>query len=142
MIMPDWVLVGTAHFILLPVAAYLNSGEYVCAGLVFGTYLSSVIHHATKPMSTMVLYTDMTFAQIANLCAVYTSLQWVPFSIPLYLCFLACPLTIHYYGHQHKKLGWDPDPVVSTWWHGFLHIFTSLASMLSILLAFTRKTSS
>ena len=137
--MPDWVLVGTSHFILLPVIAYLNSREWVCAGLVFGTYLSSIVHHSTKPFSTVILYTDMAFAQIANLCAVYTTLTWVPYSIPLYLCFLSCPLTIHYYGHRHNILGWDPDPTVSTWWHAFLHAFTSLASTLSILLAFTQK---
>lgn len=135
--MPDWVLVGTSHFILLPAIAYLNSREWVCAGLIFGTYLSSVAHHSTKPLSTVILYTDMAFAQIANLCAVYTTLQWVPFSIPLYLCFLSCPLIVHYYGHRHSILGWDPDPAVSTWWHAFLHAFTSLSSTLSILLAFT-----
>lgn len=137
--MPDWVLVGTSHFILLPFAAYVYSHEHVCAGLIFGTYVSSILHHSTKPISTVILYTDMTFAQIANLCAVYTSLKWAPYSIPLYLCFLACPLTVHYYGYQHKILGWDSDPAVSTWWHGFLHAFTSLTSTLSILLAFTQK---
>jgi len=134
--------VASSHFILLPVFAYLNSREYVCAGLVFGTYLTSVVHHSTKPMSTAVLYTDMTFAQIANLCAVYTSIQWAPYSIPLYLCFLACPLTVHYYGHRHKILSWDPDPAVSTWWHAFLHGFTSTASTLSILMAYHVNSSS
>jgi len=133
--MPDWVLVATSHFILLPVIAYLNSREYTCAGLVFGTYVSSILHHSTKPMSAVILYADVVFAQVANLCAIYTTLRWIPYSIPIYVCFLACPLTIHYYGYRHGILGWDSDVSVSTRWHAFLHAFTSLTSMLSILLA-------
>lgn len=131
--MPDWTLVATSHFILLPTIAYLNAREYVCAALVFGTYLTSIAHHSTKPAYTWVLYTDMTFVQIANLCALYTTMKSLPYSIPLYLSFLSCPLTVYYYGHRHSIFAWDPNPVISTRWHAFIHIFASCSCMITII---------
>ena len=131
--MPDWTLVATSHFILLPTIAYLNAHEYVCAGLVFGTYLTSIAHHSTKPAYPWVLYTDMTFVQIANLCALYTTMKSLPYSLPLYVCFLSCPLTVYYYGHRYSMFAWDPDPIISTRWHAFLQMFTSCSSTVCIL---------
>jgi hypothetical protein len=131
--MPDWTLVATSHFILLPTFAYLNAREYVCASLIFGTYLTSIVHHSTKPAYPLALYADMTFVQIANLCGIYTTVKSLPYSIPLYLCFISCPLTVYYYGYQHSILAWDPDPIVSTRWHAFIHGFTSCSSTIFIL---------
>ena len=102
---------------------------------MFGTYVVSSIYHATKPRFSWILPVDIAFAHIAHLVMVWTTAQWMPYSLPVYAAFMTCATTVYYYGHRYTCLAWDPDPVVSTRWHAFMHAFLGLSSAFSVLMA-------
>lgn len=133
--MPNWALAASSHFFLIPSLSAIAVGGYIPGGLVFGTYLVSVAYHSTKPRFPWLLSLDITFAHIAHGVMVWTTAQWMPYSLPLYIAFAACATTVYYYGHRHKCLAWDSDPVVSTQWHAFMHMFLGLSSAFSVLMA-------
>jgi hypothetical protein len=103
--------------------------------LVFGTYMVSVAWHATKPRFQWLLPVDVSFAHIAHGVMVWTTAQWMPYSLPVYAAFLSCAMTIYYYGQKYDCLAWDPNPTVSTRWHAFMHMFLGLSSAFSVLMA-------
>ena len=133
--MPNWALVGTSHFFLIPSFSALSVRGYIPGGLVFGTYLVSVAYHSTKPRFPWLLHLDVAFAHMAHLVMVWTTAQWMPYSLPVYGLFMTCATTIYYYGQKHACLAWDPNPVISTRWHGFMHAFLGLSSAFSVLMA-------
>jgi hypothetical protein len=132
---PNWALVASSQFFLFPITAYYYTGEYVCSALVTGTYLVSMAYHSTKPRYPFLLSLDVMFAQIGNLCALYTTSQYLPYSLLPYSSFLGSALIIYYYGKSTASLAWDSDVAVSTWWHGFMHMMLGLSASLSILLS-------
>ena len=133
--MPNWALVASSHFFLIPSLSAISVGGYIPGGLVFGTYLVSSAYHATKPRIPWLLPIDVAFAHIAHGVMIWTTAQWMPYSLPVYACFLGCATTIYYYGQKYACLAWDPDPVVSTRWHAFMHAFLGLSSAFSVLMA-------
>jgi hypothetical protein len=135
MIMPDWTLVASSHFFLIPSLSAIAVRGYIPGGLVFGTYVVSSIYHATKPRFSWILPVDIAFAHIAHLVMVWTTAQWMPYSLPVYAAFMTCATTVYYYGHRYTCLAWDPDPVVSTRWHAFMHAFLGLSSAFSVMMA-------
>ena len=139
---PCWELVGSSQFFLIPTLSYFFTGERVCGFLNAGIYLTSIAYHATKPKYPFLLYADMVFAQTGNLCAIYTTTQWMPYSIPLYSVFLGSALTIYYYGRHTSSLAWDPNPKIATAWHATMHLILSGSAGLSILLAKSHHASS
>lgn len=102
---------------------------------MFGTYLTSVVYHATKPRFPWMLPIDIAFAHFAHGVMVWTTAQWMPYSLPIYAAFAACATTIYYYGQRNACLAWDADPVVSTRWHAFMHSFLALSSAFSVIMA-------
>jgi hypothetical protein len=132
---PCWALVGSSQFFLIPTLAYFLTGERVCGFVNVGIYLSSIAYHATKPKYPILLYADMVFAQAGNVCAIYTTSKYMPYSLPLYSVFLGSALTIYYYGRHTSSLAWDPDPNIATAWHATMHFILSGSAGLSILLA-------
>lgn len=102
---------------------------------MFGTYLVSSAYHGTKPRFSWMLPVDIAFAHIAHGVMVWTTAQWMPYSLPIYVAFLACAGIIYYYGHRYACLAWDTDPVVATRWHMFMHAFLGLSSAFSVLMA-------
>lgn len=135
MIMPDWALVASSHFFLIPSLSAIAVRGYIPGGLVFGTYLVSVAYHSTKPRFSWMLPLDITFAHIAHGVMVWTTAQWMPYSLPVYALFLTSAVTIYYYGQKYTCLAWDADPVVSTRWHAFMHAFLGFSSAFSVLMA-------
>lgn len=133
--MPDWTLVASSHFFLIPSLSAIAVRGYIPGGLVFGTYVVSSIYHATKPRFSWILPVDIAFAHIAHLVMVWTTAQWMPYSLPVYAAFMTCATTVYYYGHRYTCLAWDPDPVVSTRWHAFMHAFLGLSSAFSVMMA-------
>jgi hypothetical protein len=132
---PSWVLVASSHFFFIPISAYYLTGEYVCSALVTGTYVVSVAYHSTKPAYPFLLPLDVAFAQIGNLCAVYTTSQYLPYSLLPYSVFLGSALTIYYYGKHTQPLAWDPDLRISNWWHTFMHMMLGGTAGVSIFLS-------
>lgn len=133
--MPNWALVASSHFFLIPSLSAISVGAYIPGGLVFGTYLVSSAYHATKPTFPWLLPLDIAFAHLAHLVMVWTTAQWAPYSLGVYATFIACATTIYYYGQKHDCLAWDPNPVASTRWHMFMHAFLGLSSAFSVLMA-------
>ena len=133
--MPNWALVASSHFFLIPSFSAIAVRGFIPGGLVFGTYLVSSTYHATKPRFPWMLPVDIAFAHIAHAVMVWTTAQWMPYSLPIYVSFLACAGIIYYYGHRYTCLAWDTDPVVSTRWHMFMHAFLGLSSAFSVLMA-------
>ena len=133
--MPDWTLVASSHFFLIPSLSAIAVRGYIPGGLVFGTYVVSSLYHATKPRFSWILPVDIAFAHIAHLVMVWTTAQWMPYSLPVYAAFMTCATTVYYYGHRYTCLAWDPDPVVSTRWHAFMHAFLGLSSAFSVMMA-------
>jgi hypothetical protein len=132
---PSWVLVASSQFFLIPVTGYFLTREYTCSALVTGTYLVSMAYHATKPRYAFLLPLDIAFAQIGHLCAVYTTLQYLPFSLLPYSSFLSSALVIYYYGKSTSTLAWDPDAKVSEGWHAFMNGMLGFSAGVSIYLA-------
>ena len=132
---PSWLLVASSHFFLIPTMGYYLTGEYVCCGLVTGIYLVSAAYHGTKPRYPLLLPLDVMFAHVGNLCALYTTSQYLPYSLLPYSSFLGSALLIYYYGKSTRTLAWDPDMKVSNWWHAFMHGMLGLSSGVSIYLA-------
>ena len=139
---PCYPLVVSSQLFLIPTLAYFLTGERICGVLNVGIYISSIAYHATKPKYPALLYADMLFAQTGNLCALYTTAQWIPYSIPLYSVFLGSALTIYYYGRHTSTLAWDPDKNVATAWHMVMHLILSGSAGMSILLARAHHASS
>jgi hypothetical protein len=139
---PCYPLVASSQLFLIPTLAYFLTGERICGFLNVGIYISSIAYHATKPKYPIFLYADMFFAQTGNLCAVYTTAQWIPYSIPLYSMFLGSALVIYYYGRHTSTLAWDPDQKVATAWHMVMHLILSGSAGMSILLAKAHQLSS
>jgi hypothetical protein len=135
--MPNWALVASSHFFLIPSLSAIALRAYVPGGLVFATYLVSVAYHSTKPRFPWLLPIDVAFAHLANLVMVWTTAQWVPYSLPVYGLFLTCATTVYYYGQKHRCLAWDPEPAVSTRWHMFMHAFLGFSSAFSVMMAAT-----
>lgn len=133
--MPNWALVASSHFFLIPSLSAISVRGYIPGGLVFGTYLVSSFYHATKPQFSWMLPIDITFAHIAHLVMVWTTAQWAPYSLPVYALFMTCATTVYYYGQKYACLAWDPNPVISTRWHMFMHAFLGLSSAFSVLMA-------
>jgi hypothetical protein len=133
--MPNWALVASSHFFLIPSLSAIAGGGLIPGWLVFGTYLTSVAWHATKPRFSWLLPLDIAFAHIGNAMMLWTTAQWVPYSLPVYGLFLGCATIVYYYGQKYTCLAWDPDPVVSTRWHAFMHGFLGLSSAFSVLMA-------
>jgi hypothetical protein len=133
--MPNWALVASSHFFLIPSFSAIAVCGYIPGGLVFGTYLVSVVYHATKPRFPWLLPIDIAFAHIAHFVMVWTTAQWVPYSIGIYVAFISCATSIYYYGQKYQCLAWDPNPTVSTQWHSFMHMFLGLSSAFSVLMA-------
>jgi len=133
--MPNWALVASSHFFLIPSLSAISVGGYIPGGLVFGTYLVSVAYHSTKPRFSWILPVDIAFAHIAHGVMVWTTAQWMPYSLPVYALFLTSAVTIYYYGQKYTCLAWDADPAVSTRWHAFMHAFLGLSSAFSVLMA-------
>jgi hypothetical protein len=139
---PNWALVASSQLFLIPTLAYFLTGERICGALNVGIYLSSIAYHSTKPRYPIFLLADMVFAQTGNLCAIYTTAQWVPYSIPLYSVFLGSALTVYYYGRHTSSLAWDPDPKVATAWHITMHVILSGSAGMSIFLSKAHQLSS
>ena len=138
---PNWTLVASSHFVLIPITGYYLTGEYTCSALITGTYLTSVAYHATKPRFPLLLSLDVIFAQVGHLCSVYTTLQYIPYSLLPYSAFLSSAVIIYYYGKATQTLAWDPDSDVSTGWHATMHALLGVSAGLSILLSgVARKT--
>ena len=135
--MPNWALVASSHFFLIPSLSAIAVRGVVPGLLVFGTYLTSVAWHATKPRFPVLLYVDVAFAHIAHLVMIWTTAQWLPYSIPVYILFLSCATITYYYGQKYTCLAWDPDHTTSTRWHAFMHAFLGLSSAFSVLMAAT-----
>lgn len=133
--MPNWALVASSHFFIIPSFSAIAAGGYIPGGLVFGTYLVSVAYHSTKPTFPLLLNVDIAFAHLAHLVMVWTTAQWMPHSLPVYGLFMTCATTIYYYGHRYACLAWDPNPTISTRWHMFMHAFLGLSSAFSVLMA-------
>ena len=132
---PSWMLVASSQFFLIPITTYYYTREYTCSALVMGTYLVSMAYHSTKPRFPILLPLDIMFAQIGHLCAVYTTLQYLPYSLLPYSSFLGSAVIIYYYGKSTSTLAWDPDIQVSNWWHAFMHGMLGLSAGVSILLS-------
>jgi hypothetical protein len=139
--MPNWSLVASSQFFLIPMTGYFLTREYTCSALITGTYLVSMAYHGTKPRYPFLLPLDIMFAQIGHLCAVYTTPQYLPYSLLPYSSFLSSAVIIYYYGKSTSTLAWDPDEKVSTWWHVFMHGLLGVSSGLSICLAGRAKSS-
>jgi len=128
-------LVASSHFFFIPITGYYLTGEYTCSALVTGTYLASIAYHATKPNYPLLLSLDVIFAQIGHLCAVYTTLQYLPYSLLPYSAFLSSAVIIYYYGKNTQTLAWDPDSSVSSGWHAVMHGLLGVSAGVSILLS-------
>jgi len=89
-------------------------------------------YHSTKPTYPILLPLDVAFAQIGNLCAMYTASQYPLFP---YSMFLGSALVIYYHGKNTKTLAWDPDVNVSNWWHAFMHSMLGMTAGVSIFLS-------
>jgi hypothetical protein len=133
--MPNWALAASSHFFLIPSLSAISFGGYIPGGIVFGTYLVSVAYHSTKPRFPWLLNLDIIFAHLAHITMMWTTAQWMPYSLPVYALFLSCAAITYYYGQTYECLAWDPNPVVSTRWHAFMHGFLGLSSAFSVLMA-------
>ena len=137
---PNPWLVASSAFMLLPTAAYLATNEYASAAITGGCFVFSVLHHATKPAYPTILLADMIFANLCVLPATRTTLQWLPWSLPPYIAFLAYGFTMYHYGHSHSILAWDPDPWTSTCWHMSMHgVHSSLAAYTALMASIVNK---
>ena len=132
---PNLALAASSHFFLIPSFSAFLVGAYLPGGLVFGTYLVSVAYHTTKPRFPWLLHLDIAFAHVGHAVMIWTTAQWLPYSLPIYALFFSCAMITYYYGRAYQCLAWDPNPKVATWWHMFMHGFLGLSSAFSVLMA-------
>ena len=132
---PSLILTSSSHFFIVPSLFAFSIGAYIPGSLVFGTYLVSTAYHMTKPRFTWLLNLDIAFAHIAHCTMIWTTLQWLPYSLPIYGMFLSCALITYYYGKQYRCLAWDSNQKTATYWHAFMHGFLGLSAGFSVAMA-------
>ena len=132
---PNWTLVASSQSFLIPITGYYLTREYTCSALIAGTYAVSMAYHATKPRYPILITLDIIFAQVGHLGSVYTTLQYLPYSLLPYSVFLSSAVIIYYHGKNTQTLAWDPNTDTATRWHAFMHAMLGMSAGVSIFLS-------
>ncbi len=130
---PNFWLVGSSSFFLIPTYAAIVYKEPAVATVSGMIFLASVSYHATKPRYPLLLSVDMVLANVGFFYTSYTAYRWWPRSALSYLSYITYGLTVYHLGHKYSRLIWDKDPWVATRWHMSMHLIFSLYSAYSFV---------
>jgi hypothetical protein len=125
---PNYWLVASAQSFLLPVAFAYQAEIYPTAGIYMCLWATSIYFHSTK--SLLSFYLDQLAVVSAVTCSFVDGYATYPYGI---LCTLAGN-GYNYYVFVHAKHCSSQDMVTRTVAHAGIHIFSSIAATLQMIL--------
>ena len=130
------VLVWTSLYLLTnSIAAYHR--DYIIYGFLFLTLtITSVLNHATHhPLINSIDKVAVYAVAIYGAYHIYSHSSWnqVLMLLVIISTFLIT-LVLYEYGFRHNKYCFDPDPIASQMYHGYMHIIGSIGHHLVMCL--------
>ena len=125
---PNLWLVASAQSFLLPVALAYRFSVYPTMYVYTFLWLSSMYYHSTKSLPSF--YIDQVAVWIAVTLSFVDGYNTYPYG---FLCAVAAN-GYNYYVFVHARHCFSPDLFISTTAHAGIHIFTSIAVAIQLLL--------
>lgn len=125
---PNYWLVASSQAFLIPAILSYNVHVYTTTSIYLFLWLSSIYYHSTKSLPAF--YIDQVAVWLAVVRSFVDGYNTYPYGI-------LCTLVVHgynYYVFVHAKHCWSPDFWISTSAHAGIHIFTSIAVTIQMLL--------